>query len=227
MNRLTDMAWPEVEALAAASVLVVPVGSTEQHGPHLPFTVDTEIAAALCERLARARDRVVVAPAFSYGSSGEHAAFPGSLSIGLDGVETLVVELVRSADAFAGVLLVNGHGGNSGAVSHAVRRLSHEGRRVTCWSPSGSAVDSHAGCTETSVMLALRPESVRLDLLEAGDTRPLREIMPLLVRSGVVAVSANGVLGDPRGASRGEGRRVLEHWTAGLLSAYDTWTPVS
>ncbi|EWM17486.1 creatininase family protein [Kutzneria sp. 744] len=89
MNRLTDMAWPEVEALAAASVLVVPVGSTEQHGPHLPFTVDTEIAAALCERLAQARDRVVVAPAFSYGSSGEHAAFPGSLSIGLDGVEPL------------------------------------------------------------------------------------------------------------------------------------------
>jgi creatinine amidohydrolase len=76
-------------------------------------------------------------------------------------------------------------------------------------------------------MLALRPESVRLDRLEAGDCRPLKEIIPLLVRSGVVAVSANGVLGDPRGASCGEGRRVLEHWTAGLLSAYDTWTPVS
>ncbi|GAA3438374.1 mycofactocin biosynthesis peptidyl-dipeptidase MftE [Kutzneria kofuensis] len=227
MNRLIDMAWPEVEAVAATSVLAVPVGSTEQHGPHLPFTVDTEIAAALCDRLAQARDRVVVAPAFSYGSSGEHAAFPGSLSIGLDGVETLVLELVRSADAFAGVLLVNGHGGNAAAVSRAVRRLGHEGRCVTCWSPTGSAVDSHAGRTETSVMLALRPESVRLDLLEPGDCRPLREIMPLLVRSGVVSVSANGVLGDPSGASGGEGRLVLERWTAGLLSAYDTWTPVS
>ncbi len=227
MNRLIDMTWPEVEAVAAASVLAVPVGSTEQHGPHLPFTVDTEIAAALCGRLARARDRVVVAPAVPYGSSGEHAAFPGSLSIGLDAVETLLVELVRSADAFAGVLLVNGHGGNGAAVTRAVRRLNHEGRRVTCWSPTGSAVDSHAGRTETSVMLALRPESVRLDRAVPGDRRPLREIMPLLVRSGVVSVSANGVLGDPTGASGGEGRRVLEHWTAGLLSAYDTWTPVS
>jgi creatinine amidohydrolase len=227
VNRLIDMTWPEVEAVAAASVLAVPVGSTEQHGPHLPFTVDTEIAAALCGRLARARDRVVVAPAVPYGSSGEHAAFPGSLSIGLDAVETLLVELVRSADAFAGVLLVNGHGGNGAAVTRAVRRLNHEGRRVTCWSPTGSAVDSHAGRTETSVMLALRPESVRLDRAVPGDRRPLREIMPLLVRSGVVSVSANGVLGDPTGASGGEGRRVLEHWTAGLLSAYDTWTPVS
>ena len=227
MNRLIDMAWPEVEVVAATSVLVVPVGSTEQHGPHLPFTVDTEIAAALCDRLADARGRVVVAPAFSYGSSGEHAAFPGSLSIGLDGVETLLVELVRSADAFAGVLLVNGHGGNAAAVSRAVQRLSHEGRRVTCWSPTGSAVDSHAGRTETSVMLALRPESVRLDRVSPGDCRPLNEILPLLVRSGVVSVSANGVLGDPSGASSGEGRLVLERWTAGLLSAYDTWTPVS
>jgi mycofactocin precursor peptide peptidase len=227
VNRLIDMTWPEVEAVAATSVLAVPVGSTEQHGPHLPFTVDTEIAAALCDRLGQARDRVVVAPAFPYGSSGEHAAFPGSLSIGQDGVETLVLELVRSADAFAGVLLVNGHGGNSGAVSRVVMRLGQEGRRVTCWSPGGSAVDSHAGRTETSVMLALRPESVRLDRLEAGDCRPLNEIMSLLVRSGVGSVSANGVLGDPHGASCGEGRRVLEHWTAGLLSAYDTWTPVS
>ena len=227
MNRLTDLSWPEIEAVAAASVLVVPVGSTEQHGPHLPFTVDTEIAAALCDRLGRARHSVVVAPAFPYGSSGEHAAFPGSLSIGLDGVETLVLELVRSADAFAGVLLVNGHGGNGAAVSRAVRRLSHEGRCVTCWSPTGSAVDSHAGRTETSVMLALRPDSVRLDRAVPGDRRQLREIMPLLVRSGVVSVSANGVLGDPSGASSQEGRRVLERWTAGLLSAYDTWTPVS
>ncbi|WP_255361049.1 creatininase family protein [Kutzneria sp. 744] len=113
-----------------------------------------------------------------------------------------------------------------------MRRLCHEGRRVTCWSPSGSAVDSHAGCTETSVMLALRPESVRLDLLEAGDTRPLREIMPLLVRSGVVAVSANGVLGDPRGASRGrrparpgalDGRPALgvRHMDTSLVTASD------
>lgn len=227
MNRLIDMSWPEVEAVAATSVLAVPVGSTEQHGPHLPFTVDTEIAAALCARLAEARPTVVVAPAFSYGSSGEHAAFPGSLSIGLDGVETLLVELVRSADAFAGVLLVNGHGGNAAAVSRAVQRLSHEGRCVTCWSPTGSAVDSHAGRTETSVMLALRPESVRLDRASPGDCRPLKEILPLLVRSGVVSVSANGVLGDPSGASSGEGRLVLERWTAGLLSAYDTWTPVS
>src|SRR5207302_457628 len=83
----------------------VPLGATEQHGPHLPFTVDTEIAVALCERLAGHRD-VVIAPAVPYGSSGEHSGFPGTLSIGQEATELLLVELVRSAEAFAGVLLV-------------------------------------------------------------------------------------------------------------------------
>ncbi|MYR62381.1 creatininase family protein, partial [Streptomyces sp. SID625] len=77
-------------AVAADCVLVVPVGSTEQHGPHLPFTVDTDIALALAERLAAVREWVVLAPPVHYGSSGEHAGFPGTLSIGLAATELLL-----------------------------------------------------------------------------------------------------------------------------------------
>jgi creatinine amidohydrolase len=224
-RRLAELTWPEVAARAAGSVLVVPLGATEQHGPHLPFTVDTEIAVALGDRLLRARETAVLAPAVAYGSSGEHAGFPGTLSIGQEALEGLLVELVRSADAFAGVFLVSAHGGNAAVVRRATGRLRNEGREVRAWSPKGPADDSHAGRTETSVMLALRPEAVRAGRA-AGSTAPLADIMPALLTSGVRAVSPNGVLGDPAGASADEGRRVLARWTGDLLAAYDAWTPV-
>ncbi len=221
--RLDSLTWPEVAAVAASSLLAVPVGSTEQHGPHLPLTVDTDIAAALAETLARERDDVLLAPAVSYGSSGEHAGFAGTLSVGQEAVESVLVELGRSADAFAGVVLVSGHGGNAAPLARAVARLRREGRRVLPWSPTGSPTDTHAGRTETSVMLALRPETVRTHLAEPGDVRPLPELLPHLRASGVRAVSANGVLGDPVGATAEEGRRILAAWSSDLLTATARW----
>src|SRR6478752_10318203 len=85
------------------AVAIVPLGATEQHGPHLPLGTDTTIACALAFGLAAARDDVVVAPALPYGSSGEHAGFPGALSLGQAALETTLVELVRSAEAFSDV----------------------------------------------------------------------------------------------------------------------------
>ena len=83
------------------------------------------------------------------------------------------------------------------------------------WVPCATeAVDLHAGLTETSLMLHLRPESVHLERAEAGETRPLAEIMPLLMAGGVGAVSLNGVLGDPAGASAEMGSRLLADMTA-------------
>ncbi|MGW1506155.1 mycofactocin biosynthesis peptidyl-dipeptidase MftE [Streptomyces mirabilis] len=222
--RLDCLTWPEIEAVAGNSLLAVPVGSTEQHGPQLPLTVDTDIAAALADRLARGRDDVLLAPAVSYGSSGEHAGFAGTLSIGQEAVESVLLELVRSADAFAGVVLVSGHGGNAAPLARAVARLRREGRRVLPWSPSGSPTDSHAGRTETSVMLELRPDSVRMHRAEPGAVRALPEILPVLRASGVRTVSGNGVLGDPTGATAAEGRRILTAWTADLLTAVERWT---
>ncbi|WP_406689739.1 mycofactocin biosynthesis peptidyl-dipeptidase MftE [Saccharopolyspora sp. ID03-671] len=216
---LGETTWPE---LREPRLLAVPVGATEQHGPHLPCTVDTDIAAALCERLAERRD-VVIAPPVAYGSSGEHAAFPGTLSIGQAATELLLTELGRSADAFAGVVLVSCHGGNAVPVRNAVRTLRAEGRRVLAWSPTGRADDSHAGRTETSVMLALRPHVVHLEQAEIGNTAPLSELIDRLRTGGTAAVSDSGVLGDPRGASGSEGRRILRSWTENLIDAVDAW----
>jgi creatinine amidohydrolase len=224
-RRLTALAWPDVTAVAAGSILVVPLGSTEQHGPHLPLGTDCDVAGALADRLAVARPDVLVAPALPYGSAGEHAAFPGTLSIGAPALELVVVELVRSAGAFAGVVLVSGHGGNAAPLAAAVATLRAEGRAVLAWAPRVPGGDAHAGRTETSLMLALAPETVRLDAAEPGDLRPLRAVIGELLRRGVAAVSPNGVLGDPTGATAEEGHGLLDALAADLVGAVQAWRP--
>lgn len=221
MAALTDLSWPDLRA--SERVLAVPLGATEQHGPHLPFTVDTDIAVGLCARLARANGSVVTAPPVPYGSSGEHAGFAGTLSIGQDATELLLVELVRSADAFAGVVLVCAHGGNAVPLRRAVTRLRREGRRVHAWAPPYPPDDSHAGRTETSVMLALRPEGVHIGRAEPGNTTPVTDMMDRLRAEGVRSASANGVLGDPSRASAEEGERLLFAWTRELASTVDRY----
>jgi creatinine amidohydrolase len=200
--------WPE---LPERPMVLVPVGSLEQHGPHLPLDTDTAIATAVADEVARALPGPVqVAPALAYGSSGEHQAFPGTVSVGTPVLVEVVVELVRSLRTWAGrVVLVNAHGGNVAALTSAVTRLREEGHDVA-WVPCATEdVDLHAGYTETSLMLHLRPASVRLDRAERGNCGTLAELMPAMVAGGVRAVSANGVLGDPSGATAAEGARVL------------------
>lgn len=213
------------------SLLAVPVGACEQHGPHLPLGTDTTVAVALARGLADHRHDLLVAPALPYGASGEHAGFAGTLSIGTEALTQVLVEVVRSADAFAGVVLVSGHGGNAAALRAATDLLSEEGRRVLSWSPRSSLAggatdrspDSHAGWVETSVLLAIDPAAVDMASAAAGDTRPLAELIGALRAGGVAAVSPTGVLGDPTGATAELGRAVLDAWTADLVDAVERW----
>ena len=219
-SALGDATWPEVGA-RGPTLLAVPLGSVEQHGPHLPLDTDTRIAVALAEALAVARPGVAVAPAVAYGASGEHAGFPGTLSIGTEALTEVLVELGRSADGFAGLVLVNGHGGNVAAVRAATDRLTGEGRGVVAWSPAVPGGDAHAGRTETSLLLAVDPDSVRPERAEPGATAPLPELIDELRRGGVAAVAPNGVLGDPTGASAGEGTVLFDGLVADLIAAVD------
>ncbi len=220
---LTDLAWPDIDRRLPGALLAVPVGATEQHGPHLPLSTDTDIAIALAHALSRRCPDVVVAPALAYGSSGEHADFAGTLSIGQEATETLLVELARSASiVFTRTLLICAHGGNHEAIVRAQRRLGNEGRSVRAFFPSWSG-DAHAGRAETSLMLALDPARVQLEQAAAGTTSPLTELLPQLVALGVRAVSRNGVLGDPAGASAREGRRLLGQALEQLLTLVRAW----
>ncbi|WP_428936371.1 mycofactocin biosynthesis peptidyl-dipeptidase MftE [Streptomyces sp. ACT015] len=225
---LADLTWPEVPR----DVLVlVPLGSTEQHGPHLPFDTDSVIAAAVAQRVAellpaREEGGVLVAPALAYGASGEHAGFPGTVSIGDSALRIVVVEMVRSLGIWAGrIVFVNGHGGNVAALDDAVGQMRAEGHDVAwtgCDVPGG---DPHAGRTETSVMLHLAPDRVRLDAAVAGDTRPLAVLLPELRARGVRGVAPSGVLGDPTGATAEEGLRTVRAMTAGALRRITTGVP--
>lgn len=209
-----DLASATSPGLPAGPTVLVPVGSTEQHGPHLPLDTDTVIAVGVATGAAgalgeRGRD-VVVAPAIAYGSSGEHQDFAGTSSIGTGVLHDVVVELTRSMSTWAArIVFVNAHGGNLTALRGAVAQLVQEGHEVA-WVPCATEeVDLHAGRTETSLMLHLAPGKVRLDRAEAGNTGTLEELLPQMMAGGVKAVSANGVLGDPAGASVEEGATVL------------------
>jgi mycofactocin precursor peptide peptidase len=259
--RLDRATSPEIRDRAArgGSTLLVPLGATEQHGPHLPLGTDSDIATALARDAAARIPGAVVGPTLPYGSSGEHQDFAGTLSIGAAATELVLVELGRSAsDTFDRLLFVNAHGGNLAPLAAAVERLRGEGRDARAWSPRFGG-DAHAGRTETSLMLALdaaergrpfpppadrgrpnppiaplrstapvgapeRTTAVREGVAEVGNDAPLAELIGRLRAEGVRAVSPNGVLGDPTGASAAEGRALLAAALEDLCATVRAWT---
>ena len=209
---------------APRQIVAIAVGSCEQHGKHLPLDTDTRIAEALCATLASTRADVLVGPTITISASGEHQGFDGTLSIGTAVLSTVLIEIVRSAQWARGVIFVNGHGGNAEAVRAALKLLGGEGRLASAWWPRIENGDAHAGFTETSLMLALDPTAVRLDLAEVGETRPLAEIGTELRRGGVAAVSGNGVLGDPRNATAQHGLELFANLSEQLCDHFDSET---
>jgi len=214
---LGDRAWTEI----GSPVLVIPIGSTEQHGPHLPVDTDTRIALALAHAAARIVDGVAVSPPIPITASGEHDGFPGTLSIGSDLMTRVVIEIVRSARWSPRIALVNGHGGNHRAVTAAVSQLVAEGHAVSAWWPSevsdlagvDPGDDLHAGLIETSVLLHLEASAVRAEAIAPGPTVSIAD----LAADGIALHSASGVIGDPTEANAELGRAILSRWTDSLV----------
>jgi mycofactocin system creatininase family protein len=221
IRRLEHLSSLDIEG--TRPVIVVPIGSCEQHGPHLPLGTDTLIAEALAERLCGRLEGLLLGPSLAVTASGEHAGFDGTLSLGTDVTAQSLVELARSADWTGGIVAVNAHGGNGDALAITARAAIAEGRRWHAWSPAPVAGDdAHAGHTETSVMLALHPDLVMTGRAGAGDTRPLAAIAGALRRGGVRSVSASGVLGDPTDADAEAGQGILARWTEQLVESVAT-----
>lgn len=196
---LNEITREEARAVAPQTLLVLPTGATEQHGPHLPVGTDTfavERIARSAAAIAAERIPVLVAPTLPYGSSHHHIPFGGTMSLTTETYYRVLVDLLESliAGGFRRFFLVNGHGGNDELVQLAARDLAlrHDAHLAAAsyWNATWTALTDagaheqghlpgHAGSFETSLVLALRPELVveprpARDNAPPGDPRPVR-----------------------------------------------------
>lgn len=226
---LEEMTWTMVERAIEEGfrTVVVPVGSIEQHGPHLPLGTDTYLGDCLGRRLAERLGNALVAPTIRPGCSGHHLDFPGTISVSTEALIRVVEDVCASLDrhGFENIILLPSHGGNFAPVQTATQEIAPRLRAnlialadlegliermreaaVEAGVPE-EAVGGHSGAGETSFVMAYRPELVRSSEMAPGYIGPLTR---RYVRRGFKAVTETGVLGDPRHASREIGERFIE-----------------
>ncbi len=225
------MSWPEVRAEidGGRDMIVVPFGAVEQHGPHLPLGTDAifgdELGRAVAERLG-----AFLAPSVRVGCSSHHMAFAGTITVSEGTFHDLVGDIVHAlaAHGFKRVVLLPTHGGNFRPLGDAVTKLGAvDGVKIVTFPDVGLLLNAilpvaaqmgftpaeggvHAGEWETSMMLALRPELVRMERAEPGYTGDLMSGVQRFFDEGVQAVADNGVFGDPRHASAAAGEKYIE-----------------
>ncbi len=230
---LAYLTWIQVRELPEKDrlVLILPVSSTEQHGPHLPLLVDAAIGeAVLAEGLSRLTDRVpaFALPPLRYGKSDEHLDFPGTISLTAGTLLAALLEIAGSLHraGFRRLVLLNSHGGNR----HIVELVARDIHLLypTMWvfplflgeaplaptRPEGGRLDLHAGEYETSLMMAIAPETVRADVAvtEYPPDALVEGFDDARIPFGWSArdLTASGVIGDARAANAEEGRQLLD-----------------
>ncbi|MEO9322552.1 creatininase family protein [Nocardioides sp. C4-1] len=247
--RLSEMTTDDAAAaVARGTVVLLPVGALEQHGPGLPLGTDQIRADALVERVAaELPDAVVIGPPVPVGVSPHHTAFAGTVTLR---PATFVAVLREYVDSLAHhgwrrFLVVTGHGGNNAALGVLAQELMADRPELElAWAPvtasaPGAVADldraevtGHSGEAETAQMLHVAPHLVRSDLLEPGTTtldqldpvpRLARHAGPPTLAVTYDRLSANGVLGDPRTATADAGRAIYDEATQRLVSFLKEW----
>ncbi len=240
---LARLSWPELEALLArgADTAVLALGSTEQHGPHLPFATDTLVADALAERFCARVPNAVRLPALPFGCASEHLGFPGTLHVGAETLTALLEGLVASVarHGFRRVFVFSAHGGNAGALRDAAERLARAApaAQVVVFADAGrvaaalhaaaagfgvtpDAAGHHAGEVETSLLLALAPADVRAEEARRGLAAPAGDAQAVFYPD-LRANAPSGVVGDPRGARAERASAYLDAWVDVLVDAFE------
>lgn len=231
MVRLSELTTEDAAAAwRAARLAIVPVGATEQHGPHLSVATDLRIAEELARRLADALGpAAVLCPSLPYGLSEHHERFPGTVTLTPATFVALTFDVVASlaAAGFERIVFMNGHGGNLDALRLVVRRARSELgvraaammwiqlAREACAAEAAGPVWGHACEVETSIAMAIAPDVVRADRIRPPvvrtDVEPLSA--PWTARVDVAhrydELAADGVLGDPTRATTAAGERIV------------------
>ncbi len=229
--RLDTLTWPEVRDAQAAgrNTVVMALGATEQHGPHLPLATDALIGDHLAAEIAERLD-AFVAPTLRIGCSAHHLAFPGTMSIGEATFGAVVADVVESfrRGGFRRLVLLPTHGGNFGPLAAALERISPvDGIEVQALTDLGAllaiaqlgadehgvplpAGGLHAGEWETSMLRTIHPELEHPERRAAGFVGSPEQALGTLFEAGVDALAPNGVIGDPTAADAAHGRRYWE-----------------
>jgi len=230
--RIGELTWPEAEErLKQVDVAMLPVGSIEQHGPHLPLDTDAFDALRLAEDVARActSPKPLVLPPISYGVSYHHEDFAGTLSVSPETLSRMVHEVGMSAarNGIKKLVIINGHGGNGPALHFASQNINRDARIFTCVDTGETSDaeieamtetpnDVHAGEIETSTSLYLRPGLVKMDLAKRSVAKFSSHYLDFTSKGSVAwygrtkRISRSGVLGDPTKATRNKGEKM---WT--------------
>jgi creatinine amidohydrolase len=241
MTRLADMTWKDVRSyLERRTSLIVPIGTCEQHGPHLPLSTDTRIAEAFAEAVANASG-IVVAPTLPYGVNLPCDRFvPGTAGLSFDGLRECVRSLLRdwTRQGFSQVFMITAHGCATNGFGFAHHEAIKQGAlplleagvceafilfpywNDVCDLLTRQSGVEHAGEVETSLALHLFPEEVRMDLVCDGEEEEPEErflAFPEGVPSGPPPEGFCGAEGYPSSATAEKGRQVFERCLAPMV----------
>ncbi len=237
---LGELNWPQAETrFSEIDIALLPVGSTEQHGTHLPLDTDTFDALKLAEDVAHAFQdpKPIVLPAVPYGVSYHHMSFSGTISITNESLTGIVYDIGMSVSCHGvkKLIIINGHGGNTPSLKNAAQMINRDAHIFTCVDTGETSDvdigriietpnDAHAGEIETSTALALRPHLV--------DAQNMQKFIPDFSSryldfsssrsvewyTRTERISPNGVLGDPTKASEEKGRMIWSIMVKNLVS---------
>lgn len=232
--KMEEMTYPEINAAVAQgyTTVVVGVGSTEQHGPHLPTMTDTRIGDEVANRVALKLENTLQARTIPVGISDHHLAFGGTISLRSDTLKMIIEDYIHSLIKcrFKRIIFLPSHGGNFASIEQATQELQKLYPEIKIigytnllefahflnsisneFGVSDGESGVHAGENETSIMLALEHKLVLSDMFEKGYVGHTGESeVKIILEQGMPAITKNGVLGDPRKASADKGEVYLE-----------------